>query len=259
MTFAGIDIGSVATKVALVSKNSDVLAQEAVTTGSAPRSAAEQVLERAMAAAGISREDIARVVSTGYGRRAIGFGNGIVTEISACARGVRPDGESPDRLVAIDLGGQDTKVILIGREGVEDFAMNDKCAAGTGRFLETIARALNLRVEELGDLSLRAESPVKINSTCAVFAESEVISLLARGITIEDIVAGIHNSIAERIAGMVSGFGAVERVVFCGGGALNAGVRKALESCLGMAVVVPPSPQFVAARGAALLAAAGRY
>ena len=256
MIFAGIDVGSVATKAALIDEEGRVLAREVVATGAMPKVAAEQAFRKAIGSAGAARE-AAGVVATGYGRRGIDFGDRVVTEISACAKGVLAEEAPRDRLVAIDLGGQDTKVILIGRNGVEDFVMNDKCAAGTGRFLETIARALDLRVEELGDLSQQARNPVKINSTCAVFAESEVISLLAHGASVEDIVAGIHRSIAERIAGMLSGFGTPERIVFCGGGAMNTGVTKALDACLGAVVVVPDSPQFVVAAGAARIALDG--
>ena len=254
MITAGVDVGSVATKVILLADGKEVLAREVHPTGVSPDAAAAEVFERAVSAAGIHREKILRVVATGYGRRRASFGDKVITEISACAKGVLWHQQVGKALMAIDLGGQDTKAILIGGRGVEDFVMNDKCAAGTGRFLETIARALEVSLDDLGGLSLKAQNPVRINSTCTVFAESEVISLLSQGTKIEDIVAGIHGAIAERIAGMVCGFGPLERVVFCGGGARNIGVKVALEDRLGVEVIVPDQPQFVNATGAALFA-----
>ncbi len=251
---AGVDIGSVATKVALFG-GGKVLGRAVVPTGVSPQAAAEAALTAALAEAGLTTRP-ARVASTGYGRRATQSPGDIVTEITAAARGAHwlgtPSG--PARTV-VDIGGQDTKVILVHTDGsVADFAMNDKCAAGTGRFLSLMAHALEVELGELGDLSLRATQPVTINATCAVFAESEVVSLIARGRRKEDIVAGIHAAIASRIANMVRQMGGKD-IVFTGGGAKNKGLHKALETALGGPIHVPPDPQFVVSTGAALIAA----
>ena len=254
MITAGVDIGSVATKVVLLADGKDVLAREIRPSGVTADTAAEEAFEKALAKAGLDEKGVARVVATGYGRRRIDFSDRAVTEISACAAGALWGEESTGRLLAVDLGGQDTKAILLGPAGVEDFVMNDKCAAGTGRFLEVMAHALEVTVDDLGSLSGQARHPQRINSTCAVFAESEVISLLSHGAKVEDIVAGIHNAIAERIAAMAYGFGEVEKIVFCGGGAKNAGVQKALEQVFDAPVAVPDHPQFLNAVGAALIA-----
>lgn len=254
MITAGVDIGSVATKVVLLDADGEVVGREIRPSGARADQVAAEAFESTLSAAGIRRGDIRRVTATGYGRRRIRFGDRVVTEISACARGALWGMTLPGRIVAVDLGGQDTKAILLGPNGVEDFVMNDKCAAGTGRFLEAIARALEVDLDRFGRLSQDATAPVKINSTCTVFAESEVISLLSQGARIEDIAAGIHGAIAERIAGMVSSLGVAERIVFCGGGARNVGVRDAIAHRVGVEVIVPDEPQFVNAVGAALLA-----
>ncbi len=196
-----------------------------------------------------------RIVTTGYGRRSVPFGDVAVTEITAAGRGAwflgAPWGSAR---TVVDLGGQDSKVVLLEEPGVvPDFAMNDKCAAGTGRFLEVMAGVLGVELGEMGELSLRATDPVTINSTCTVFAESEVISLIAQGRRPADIAAGIHNSIASRLVTMVRQL-AGDRVFFCGGGARNVGVQAALREALAAELYVPPDPQFVPALGAALIA-----
>lgn len=253
---AGVDIGSVATK-AVVLADGEVAARKVVRTGVYPARAAEQALEAALAEAGLSRDRLEHVVTTGYGRRSVRLGSSqVVTEITAAGRGAwvlsTPWGRAR---TVVDLGGQDSKVILLDEAGaVADFVMNDKCAAGTGRFLEVMAGVLGVTLEEMGELSLRAASPVTINSTCTVFAESEVVSLIAQGRSPADIAAGLHASIASRLAGMVKRLSG-SRVMLVGGGALNRGVHKALEAALGEEVYVPPEPQFVVALGAALIAA----
>jgi len=252
MIEAGIDIGSAATKAVLV-RGADVIGRSLVRSGVAPAAAAGAALQAAAEQAGVRREQIDRVVATGYGRRAIDFADDVVTEITAGARGAHHLGcpWGAPRLI-VDLGGQDTKVILLDETGsIRDFAMNDKCAAGTGRFLEVMAGVLDVPLEELGELSLRARRPRSINATCTVFAESEVISLIAGGAPTEDIVAGLHAAIASRIAQMVKPMGEHD-VLFNGGGALNSGVCAALKQALGRNVHVPPMPQHVVALGAAL-------
>jgi len=224
-----------------------------VRTGAEPGAAAKDALRAAAEQAGIQHDEIDRIVATGYGRRIIDFADDAVTEITAAARGAHHVGcpWGAPRLLA-DLGGQDTKVILLGEDGsVRDFVMNDKCAAGTGRFLEVMAGVLSVRLEDLADLADAARGPAPINATCTVFAESEVVSLIARGARKEDIVAGLHAAIASRIAQMAGPMGEHD-LFFCGGGALNRGVSSALERALGRTVHVPRMPQHVVAVGAAL-------
>jgi predicted CoA-substrate-specific enzyme activase len=253
MLTAGVDIGSVATK-ALVLKDREILAAAVLPTGSRPKLSAVAALAQALQQAGLQAADLQHTVSTGYGRRVVEFGDKTITEISACARGTNFLG-SPGGCVRtiIDLGGQDIKVISLGESGeVADFVMNDKCAAGTGHFLEVMARALEVRLEDLGALSAQSTREIAINATCTVFAESEVISLLAQDAKKEDIIAGIHRSIAERIVAMAGKIGLREVVAFNGGGAKNQGLRVALESKLGVALAIPGQPQFVNALGSAL-------
>lgn len=270
MITAGIDIGSVTTKVVVLparrpdeigtlagGDEEKVLAQALVSTGTNPPLAAEKVLDEALKQAGLSKRDIRYIVSTGYGRRSIEFGNRVITEISAAAKGASYSGLSPKERVrtVIDLGGQDSKVISLDEETrIVNFVMNDRCAAGTGRFLETMAGVLGVKLEEIGEWSLKAKTPIQISSICTVFAESEVISLIAQGKSKEDIIAGIHDSIGERICGMVAKVGAREVISFIGGGAKNIGVRKAIEDRLQMKVWIPEEPQFIIALGAALIA-----
>ncbi len=259
MIVAGLDIGSVATK-AVILRDDRLFGMSLTRTGAEPAAAAERALAEASAHIVAGRGRVRRVVATGYGRRMVKFADATVTEITACARGAAyfDFGVPPDtaRLI-VDLGGQDTKVILLDERGiVRDFVMNDKCAAGTGRFLEVMAGVLGVPVEQLGEVSLQSARPAPINSTCTVFAESEVISLIARGERKEDIIAGLHAAIAQRIAQMAAALGEHD-ILFVGGGALNAGVVEALQRALGRKVHVPPCPQHIVALGAALTAARG--
>lgn len=257
MSVCGIDIGSVTTKTIILNEEKR-LAQVISPTGAHPRVTAEKVLEEALRQAGLSREDLKYIVSTGYGRRAIEFGNRAITEISAAAKGASYAGLSPPEKVhtVIDLGGQDSKVISLDGEGkVADFVMNDRCAAGTGRFLETMTSVLGVRLEDLGELSLKSKASIQISSICTVFAETEVISLIAQGKSKEDIIAGIHDSTAERLCGMVAKVGGAREVTsFIGGGAKNIGVKKAIEDRLQVKVWIPEEPQIIIALGAALIA-----
>jgi (R)-2-hydroxyacyl-CoA dehydratese activating ATPase len=255
MLTAGVDIGSVATK-ALVLKDREILAAAVVPTGSRPKLSAGSALSQALEKCALHAVDLAHVASTGYGRRVVEFGDRTITEIAACALGTNFLGSPRGRVqTIIDLGGQDIKVISLGENGeVADFVMNDKCAAGTGRFLEVMAQALEVRLEDLGSLAARSQKEIAVNATCTVFAESEVISLLAQDAQKEDIIAGIHRSIAERLVAMVRKIGLREIVAFNGGGAKNAGLRRALEAKLGVELAIPDQPQFVNALGSALAA-----
>jgi predicted CoA-substrate-specific enzyme activase len=255
MVTVGIDIGSTSGE-ALILDGDHILAWSVVDTGYNSRLAARQALDGALAQAGLARDQLGRIVATGYGRVAVEFADQQVTEITCYARGIHH--LFPQVQTVVDIGGQDSKVVAVGPGGKPlDFAMNDKCAAGTGRFLEVIARALQLPLEELGDCALRARRVADISSTCTVFAESEVITLVAEGVSREEIVAGVCRSIARRVGGMAVRVGVEAPVAFAGGVAKNAGVVRALEEVLGERLVVPEEPQIVGALGAALLARDG--
>jgi predicted CoA-substrate-specific enzyme activase len=252
---AGVDLGSTYTKAA-------VLANDRVAgTGITPTvvdldGAAATAMAQALSAGGIVTDDLDLVVSTGYGRRGVDLAQHEVDEIYAKARAAKWLGSpwGPVRTV-IDIGGQDSKVIRLDEAGEMDtFLMNTKCAAGTGRFLEIMARVLGVDLDELGPLGIGAEHPVELSNTCIVMAESEVISLIAQRRGVRDIVAGIHHSVAERVGNMVKQVGVEEVVFFDGGPAKNVGVKHALEEVLGVELYVPKNPQVSAAIGAAIVA-----
>jgi len=249
MYVAGVDIGSTMTKVVI--HNETILATIIGPTGAEHRRTANKVMQEALAQANLSLDDITYVVATGYGRINVPFADRQVTEISCHARGV--NSLFPNVRTAIDIGGQDCKGIKLANGKVINFIMNDKCAAGTGRFLEVIAEALGVRLEEIGELSLKARSVPRISNTCTVFAEQEVISWLAMGTNVEDILAGIHEAIATRVHGMAQRVKIERDVVVTGGGAKNVGLIKALESKIGYPVLVPPEPLLTGAIGAALI------
>lgn len=255
MITAGLDIGSTTTKAVLFD-GSHILAAVVIPNAALPCDSARLVFAAALAAAGLDQPRIAAVATTGYGRRLAGFGDLVITEIKACALGAVHLGcpRGPIHCL-LDLGGQDTKVIAIGDHGeVEDFAMNDKCAAGTGRFIEMLARKLDLDLPAFIEAALRSTTPIHMNSTCAVFAETEVVSLLARNTAKEDIAAAAHQAIAERIGSMVRRVGQREVIAFVGGGALNRALARTLEESLNKKVYIPESPQTVVALGAAIAA-----
>ncbi len=250
--YAGIDVGSRTTKVVIV-EGEKVLSSEILLTGSDPRGASWRCFQRALEVAGAKFGDVKRVISTGYGRKRVPFAHREFTEITCHARGASFC--FPGVRMVIDMGGQDAKVIALeDRGGVLDFVMNDKCAAGTGRFLEVMAQAMDLDLEEMATEALRAREAVPISSMCTVFAESEVISLIAEGIPREKIVWGLHLAIARRISSMVKRVPQGEPIAFTGGVAKNRGMIRALQEVLGKKLLIPPDPQTVGALGAALLA-----
>lgn len=252
MITAGIDIGSVATKAAVV-RDGELIGKAMLRSGTNPRKAAEQVYLQALEEAGMAGRELP-CVTTGYGRVTAEEGARTITEILAAARGANH--LAPDVDGVIDLGGQDTKVIRLGPAGtVADFAMNDKCAAGTGRFLELMASALGVDLDRLSGLAEAATNPARMNSTCAVFAESEVVSLIARSVPEPDIAAGLFAAIASRVASLAAHIGWASRYAFIGGGAKSPALKKALEATLDKELLVPEHPQFVVALGAALTAA----
>ncbi len=251
----GIDVGSTSGE-AVILDGDKILAYSIVETGYNSRRAADTALELALECARLDRAAVGPIVATGYGRVAVDYATRQVTEISCYARGMHHI-DSRVRTV-IDIGGQDSKVISVSAKGKPtDFQMNDKCAAGTGRFLEVMARALKVELTEFATLGERSHQEVAISSMCTVFAESEVISLIADGVLREDIVAGLDRAIAKRVGAMVKRVGILPPVAFAGGVAKNAGVRCALERELGQALFVPQEPQIIGALGAALIARDG--
>ena len=251
---AGIDIGSLTADAAIMQGRESVVAYAIVPTGADSASAARAAYEQALAAVGLSTGDIAAVGATGYGRANVAFASRTITEITCHAAGAR--WLFPDARTVIDIGGQDSKVIRLGADGrVEDFVMNDKCAAGTGRFLEVMARSLETDVGALGELARLSSEGARITSTCTVFAESEVVAMVARGVPKEDIIKGLGESVADRIYGMSRRLRGEPPFVLTGGVAKNQGVAAALESRLGSTILIPEEPQIVGAIGAALLAA----
>ena len=252
MPFAGIDIGSTMTKVVIVDRKETVLASVIGPTGVEHRHLALKVMDEAIGLCGLTFEALDFIVATGYGRINVPFADKQITEITCHARGIRAI--FPTVRIIIDIGGQDSKGIKLDAEGkVANFVMNDKCAAGTGRFLEVIAETLGVKLADMGEISLAAREYVKISNTCTVFAEHEVTSRLAEGATIPEIVAGLHESIAGRVVNMVRHLGIEKDVVVTGGGAKNIGLVKAMEDKIGFPVLVPPEPLLTGAVGAALL------
>jgi len=247
--FAGVDIGSTMTKVVIM--NDAVLASVIGPTGPEHRKLANRVMEEALAKAKLAFEDITYVVATGYGRINVPFADKQITEISCHARGVAY--LLPEVRTVIDVGGQDSKGIKLKEGRAVDFVMNDKCAAGTGRFLEVTAEELGVRLEDVGRLSLEAKNKVEISNTCTVFAAQEVVARLSEGVALPDILAGLHEAIATRIYGMLRRLKIEREVALTGGGAKNIGLVKAMEAKLGFPVLVPPEPLLTGAIGAALL------
>jgi len=250
---AGVDVGSTQTKAIIINERREIIARSLINTGANVTRAAERSFEEAVANAGIKRDEVAYVVGTGYGRYKVTFGDAQITEISCHARGATL--LFPNTRTVIDMGGQDAKGIKVGPEGdVKDFVMNDKCAAGTGRFLANSAEALQMPLDDIGPLALKAKNPVRLSTVCAVFVESDIMSYLAQGKKVEDILGGVHSAIAARTVALVRRVGIEPEVTFTGGVSRNIGMVKALEEKLGLSVNVSPDSHFVGALGAAIFA-----
>lgn len=250
--YAGIDSGSSTTK-AVIYGGGEIRSYAIAPTGHRVVECAGKVLAQALETAGLDKGSLKYTITTGYGRRGLSLGNQSISEIICHAKGAFS--LSTDICGVIDIGGQDSKVIRLDDDGnVIDFMMNDKCAAGTGRFLEVMANVMELNLDELGSVSLQSEHPCKISNTCTIFAESEVISLRAEGRARQDLVAGVHNAVASRIAIMAASRPFTGNVMFTGGVAKNKGIKAVLEKNLGISLVVPFEPQIMGALGAAVIA-----
>ncbi|MDR1193926.1 MAG: acyl-CoA dehydratase activase [Peptococcaceae bacterium] len=248
----GIDIGSASSKAVILADGLRPVAGQAIQAGTGS-SGPKQAVERALDEAKLTLSDIAASVATGYGRFTCELTDRQVSEISCHARGVSH--QLPSARLVIDIGGQDAKVIRLDAQGaVWQFLMNEKCAAGTGRFLEVMSRVLEISLREMGAYHDRSSRPAAVSSTCTVFAESEVISLLAAGAAKPDIIAGIHRSVAVKVCGLASRVGWEDDIAMSGGVARNQGVVKALEAELGRPIKITPEPQLAGALGAALYA-----
>jgi len=250
--YAGIDVGSLATKCVVINDDGRAAARAALPTGVAGAAAARRALDEALAELNATAAEVKSVVGTGYGRARVPFADRAVTEIRCHGRGAFE--LAGGGLTVIDVGGQDVKAIRLSERGdVEEFAMNDRCAAGTGRFFEIMARALELDLAELAALDPERPDAAKVNNMCTVFAESEVVGLLHEGASPQAIGAGVLRAVADRVSSMAVRIGG-GRYVLSGGVALNAGFVRALRRALGRPTEVLPAPQFVGALGAALLA-----
>ena len=251
--FLGIDVGAATAKALLFDKDA-IVACHVIPTGPDVIKVANLALETVVGRAGIRNADIKCAVATGYARNSIDFADKTVTEIACHAKGASY--LFPEARMVIDIGGQDSKAIILEPGGVvSNFVMNDKCAAGTGRFFEVMANVLELDLNKMGEISLQNRKICKISNICTVFAESEVISLRAQKETVEDILAGIHRASAKRLRAMVGGIGIAKPIVFSGGVGKNIGMKKALEEEFHADLIVPEDPQIVGALGAALIAA----
>jgi predicted CoA-substrate-specific enzyme activase len=250
----GIDVGA-ATAKAVIIRNGKISSYAVIPTGFDVIKASKEVTNLACEKINRSIDELEFVVSTGYARNAVPFTNKTITEITCHAKGVHF--LLPEARTIIDIGGQDSKVIRINESGnVVNFTMNDKCAAGTGRFLEVMARVLELDISEMGPISLNSSNPCQMSSTCTVFAETEVVSLRAQGKSREDLVGGIHKAVALRVLAMGRMVGYEKQVVLTGGVAKNIAVKKFLEDGIKMEIIIPEEPQITGALGGALFAEA---
>lgn len=248
---AGVDVGSTQTKAVIIDENKSIVGRALLDMETSMVTVAQDAFRVALDNAGIAEDDVVWVAGTGYGRYKVTFGREQVTEISCHARGSVM--LFPLTRTVIDIGGQDTKAIRVGADGkVEDFTMNDKCAAGTGRFLGAASYALEMPLAELGPLAMKSTNPVRITTTCTVFAESEIISHLAKGIPSEDVLMGVHQAIASRCVSLARRVGIESEVTFTGGVSRNVAMVKLIEELIGMRLNVSQDAHFCGALGAAL-------
>ena len=254
--FVGIDIGSTAIKISIIDENKKLIGYKISASGSMFYKYAQETLNILLDELKIDKNDVAYIVATGYGRKLYKEADENISEITANAIGAITAGKEFGEIkTVINIGGQDSKVISLDNEGnVVNFAMNDRCAAGTGKFLDAVAIKLEIGVEELGDYHFKASgTPLAVSSTCAVFAESEIIGLLGNNHSVEEIVCGVHYSIAKRIIKLVKRVGVKEGIYFDGGPALNAGLVNAIENEIGQKIFIPEHPQITTSYGAAIM------
>ncbi|MBI4267214.1 MAG: 2-hydroxyglutaryl-CoA dehydratase [Chloroflexi bacterium] len=250
--FMGIDIGS-GTSKGVIMKDGKIEAYSLLASGINYRASAQNLRDGLLAKAGLAPEDIAFTVATGHSAGNVPFSNQYITDIRCCARGMRS--VCPNVRTIIDIQRQSSQVLLLNSTGqVVNFVVTEKCAAGSGYFIEVIANILQIKLEDIGSLSLSSINPVIFTTGCAVFGESEAVSRVAEGAAREDIVAGVHRALAEKISGMVAMVGLEEECAISGGGGLNIGLVKSIEAKLGIRLFVPPQPQLVTAIGAAIIA-----
>ncbi|MFH1147290.1 MAG: acyl-CoA dehydratase activase [Pseudomonadota bacterium] len=255
MIVAGIDVGS-RTTCALLKKDGDILSYGLIDTGADSEATSRRAMDAAMAKVNFSHNDIKRIIATGYGRILVPFADKIISEISCHARGAH--WLFPGVRTVLDMGGQDCKAIRVDENGnPSNFSMNDKCAAGTGRFLEVMAETLRVPLEEMGPLSLQAKNHTTINSFCTVFAQAEVRLLMREGIPKEEILASLHRALSVRIFALLNKVGIEKEFVITGGIAKNIGVVRVIEERTGFSALIPDESQIVGALGAALMAAEG--
>jgi predicted CoA-substrate-specific enzyme activase len=254
MITAGVDVGSTTTK-AVILGDGGIYSYSIQPTGIDITEVSRRVILEALEKVSLSFGDVDRIVSTGYGRISIPFAAATITEITCNAVGVHHT--CPRAALVVDIGGQDSKVIKMDSRGrVLQFAMNDKCAAGTGKFIEVAAQTLGVRLDEMGELALKSKNRITISSTCTVFAQTEIVSLIARKAVKEDIAAALHESIVSRVFGLISSVNPESKAeaVMTGGVAKNTAIVKLLERMMGREILVPENPQVITALGAALLA-----
>jgi len=250
--FMGIDIGS-GTSKGVITKDGKLLVYHLLPSGVNYRGTAQRLREKLLAKAGLSPKDITYTIATGHGADSIPFSNEPVADTRCCARGI--NNIFPSVRTVIDIQGMSSQVIRLNEQGqVTNFAVSEKCAAGSGRFLDVIANVLRINLNEIGPLSLKSKNPVTFTTGCAVFGESEAISRVAEGALKEDILAGVHQALANKVSSLLDRIGIEKDCAISGGGALNVGLIKSVEEKLGIPLLVPPQPQLVTALGAAIMA-----
>ena len=252
MYFAGVDIGSTMTKVVLLDQAGNLVSFIKGPTGAEHRQLANDVMRQALQQASLQIDDISYIIATGYGRLNVPFADRQITELSCHARGVSIF--FPNAKTAIDIGGQDAKCMRIDNGRLVNFVMNDKCAAGTGRFLEVTAATLGMKLEDMGDISLKSTKKIQISNLCTIFAQQEVVALLSRGEKLENILAGLHDALASRVAALARRLGIEPDIVLTGGVAKNIGMVEAVRQNLDCEIFVPEEPLLTGALGAAILA-----
>jgi predicted CoA-substrate-specific enzyme activase len=249
----GVDLGSTTAKAAIVNSAGEMVGSKIIQMGAVSKEAVRVAMTAALENAGITQSDVVRTISTGYGRRLVPDADKMFTEITCHARGAAA--LSPGVRLVIDIGGQDSKTIAVDEDGLVDrFALNDRCASGTGRFFDVLSRALEVDLDEVSELALSSDRDLEVSSMCATFAETEVISLLAEGEDKADIAASVHRAVAARTLGLVAQVGKASPVVMTGGVAKNPALVRFLSEALGLPIEMLDEPQIAGALGAALIA-----